>query len=275
MPQRRTPGLQLLVVLAAAFVGLGLIGLHASWLSLHYAHQKSVLGGFMRELVWLDLPFAAAVLGLLSVKSRTFVAPLVGMAIGMLAGLLATTMLLPEARFVLWPATNVVPGPAMQLFPRALPTPVVALACIFAFFATITGLANAQAWLERKQERVWLSFVLAAGYALFLTVVASYARGVLPPQEEMRVLFTLAAAVVLLGFFAAALFGAFFAVWAGTFVGHVGQVILVWVLVGPGQFGPVILVLAAVGAGFAFPGAFVGQRLRGLVLGRRPRPDFT
>jgi len=86
----------------------------------------------MRELVRLDLPFAAAVLGLLSVKSRTFVTPLVGMAIGMLAGLLAATMLLPEARFVLWPATNVAPGPAMQLFPRALPTSVLTLACIFA-----------------------------------------------------------------------------------------------------------------------------------------------
>ena len=78
MPQRPTLGFQLFMVLMGAFVGLILIVLHWTWLSLHYSRPNSVWGGFARELVWLDLPFAAMLLGLLSIRSKTVVAPLVG-----------------------------------------------------------------------------------------------------------------------------------------------------------------------------------------------------
>lgn len=249
MTQRRTLGLQLVVLLAGVLVGLALIALHWFWLSHYYAQQKSVWGGLARELVWLDGALAAAFLGLLSVKSKTIVAPLAGVAIAMLTYPLIASMLLPEARLV--PVSNV------------LPPTIVMLVCIFAFFVIATGLAGAQAWLEKRPAYSWLRYMIAGGYALFLTVVMICARYILPSELY---LITTITGIVLLGFFAGALFGRFFAVWAGTFVGLVGHTLLVWVLWGPGQFGPLFLLFAVLAASFAFPGAFVGEHLRSLVL---------
>src|ERR1700704_1267461 len=121
MPQRPTLGLQLFMVLMGAYVGLMLMVLHWSWLSLHYARPNSVWGGFARELIWLDLPFAAMLLGLLSIKSKTILAPLAGVVIVVLAYPLFIARLLPEARLV--------------PLPNVLPSTAITLATVMAFFA--------------------------------------------------------------------------------------------------------------------------------------------
>jgi hypothetical protein len=257
MPQRPTLGFQLFMVLMGAFVGLILIVLHWTWLSLHYARPNSVWGGFARELVWLDLPFAAMLLGLLSIRSKTVVAPLVGLAIAVLTYPLFIDRLLPQARLV--------------PLPNALPSTAVTLASVMAFFAITTVLANVQTRLDKNKWSTWLNYSLAFGYAFFLTVLITYARKIFPHGPyTYATLWPAIAAIVLLGFLAAALFGSFFAVWAGTFACQIGQIILGWVMTGGvSNLGPLVLIFAVVVASFAFPGGYLGELVRNLVLRRQ------
>jgi hypothetical protein len=255
---QRTLGL-ILALLAGVAIGLAFIGLHFAWLSLYYAKPKLLVGCIARELVWLNLPLAAALLGLLSVRSQRMVAPLVGVIIGTVVGYLAGTWLYPEV-------------PAVPPSKGLSSSPVI-LGLVAATLIMTTALAHASAWLERRSDLVWLSYTVAAGYAVLLTLAMTYSRRVLPPGGEVHlVVWPFVLAVILSGFFAGALVGQFVAVWAGIFVGEVGQVIFATVMAEQqSNLFPLVLVVVGLSAGFAFPGGYAGEELRKLLLGPRVR----
>ena len=153
MTPRSRLGLQLLMLLAGVLVGLAIIALHCARLSLYLARPKLLSGDVARELVWLNLPFAATVLGLLAVRTRTVVAPLVGVTLGIIAGSFIAAAV-PEAHLL--------------PLPRGLLSAPVTLACAIAFLAIMIGIASTAAWIDRGQGLSWLNYGAAAGDRFFL-----------------------------------------------------------------------------------------------------------
>jgi hypothetical protein len=221
-----------------------------------------LVGCIARELVWLNLPLAAALLGLLSVRSQRMVAPIAGMIIGTVGGYFAGTWLYAEVPAV--PPSKALP-----------PSPVI-LGLVAATLVMTTALAHASAWLERRSNLAWLSYTVAAGYAVFLTLVMTYSRRVLPPGGEVHlIVWPFVLAVILSGFFAGALVGQFVAVWAGTLVGQVGQLIFAEVVArNHSNLFPLVLVVAVFSAGLAFPGGYLGEQIRKAILGPRASTTF-
>jgi len=103
---------------------------------------------------------AAMLLGLISIRSKTIVAPVAGMTVAILTYPLFIAQLLPSARLV--PLSGSLP-----------PTPVV-LACGIALFAMTTILVNAQVRLDSKLPL--LKYVFAGGYALLLSASSRISR---------------------------------------------------------------------------------------------------
>ena len=261
MTPRSRLGLQLLMLLAGVLVGLAVIALHCAWLSLYSARPKLLSGDIARELVWLNLPFAATVLGLLAARTKTVVAPLVGVTLGIIAGSFIAAAV-PEAHLL--------------PLPRGLLSAPVTLACVIAFLAIMIGLASTAAWIDRGQGLSWLNYGAAAGYAFFLALVMMYSRKVvLPPGGGPWSVATGIFGVFLSGLLVGALVGGVVAIWAGTFVGLVGQVIYLNAVADQtSNLFPLVLIGFVIGAGFAFPGGYLGEQIRKLVLGSQASTTF-
>jgi len=129
-----------------------------------------------------------------------------------------------------------------------------------------TVLVNAQVRLDSKFP--WLKYAFASGYALLLSAIANFAPKVFPHAVYTYAgLWPWMVGLILLGLFAAALFGGYIAVWAGILAGKIGCMILGWVLTGGiSNLGPLLLVVTIVIVAFTLPAGYVGEQLRNLVL---------
>jgi hypothetical protein len=253
---RGTLGLVLVLLLGMA-IGLSLVAIGATSLSVYNASPKLLVGCLAREVVWLNLPLTGAALSLLSVRSQSFVAPFAGAVIGAAASFFVARKL--------YPGISIIPPSG------ALPDLPVNLGLAIAFVVLTIAAAYASVWLDGRPQLAWLSYSIAAACGLCLSLLMTYSRRVLPPGGEFHlVVVPFIFGIILSGLVAGALVGRTFAVWAGMLVGQVGQLIAAEVMAtSSSNLFPLVLVIVILSAGLAIPGAYMGEVIRRFILGSR------
>jgi len=245
------------VLLLGAAVGFAFVAVDAVSLSLYYAAPKLLLGCLAREFAWLSVPLTGTLLGLLSVRSQTFVAPITGAVGGAVAGYLIIHTLRPDLA--------VIPSSA------ALPALPLTFGVTLTFVLLTAALAYASVWLDTRPGLAWLGYTIAAAYALCLSLLMTYSRRVLPPGGELHLIVVpFILGVILSGLVAGTLVGRTFAVWAGTSLGQAGQLIAAEMMAKEqSNLFPLVLLVVVLSASLAIPGAYFGEVIRRRVLGSR------